>query len=300
MDFDVIFSGLRKASPKRMAVAAAEDEAVLDAVLQAAGMDLVTPILIGDGEKIREMLAARGARAADHEIVETGSVELSARAAVQMVSEGRADAVMKGLLQTHVLLREVLNKEYGIRRGELLSHVGIIELRDLGRLLFITDGGMVMYPDLKQKAELIRNATHLARSLGVDCPKVACVCAIETVNPGMPATVDAAALALMGQRGQLGNCVVDGPLGLDNAVFPDAAEHKGVKSPVKVAGQADILLVPSIETGNAVMKMARYVAKCRTAGLIVGAAAPVVVTSRADTLQNKLCAIGCALSATGA
>lgn len=297
MDFDVIFSGLRKAAPKRMAVAAAEDDAVLDAVLQATEMKLVTPVLIGESKVIREMLEAKGSRPADYEIVDSSGVEQSARAAVQMVSEGKAEALMKGQLQTHVLLREVLHKEYGIRRGEVLSHVGVIELREAGRLLFVTDGGMVMYPDLKQKAELIRNAVLLANQLGIDCPNVACVCAIETVNPNMPATVDAAALALMGQRGQLKNCVVDGPLGLDNAISLEAAEHKGIKSPVGVAGRADIVLVPSIETGNAIMKMARYVAGCRTAGLIVGAAVPVVVTSRADTLQNKLCAIACALSA---
>lgn len=298
MNFDDIFSELKKADPKRMAVAAAEDDAVLTAVLNATKMGLVSPILIGDAKKIEEMLKAQGASPDDFEIIETEGATQSARLAIQMVSAGKADAVMKGLLQTHVLLREVLNKEYGIRQGELLSHVGIIEVTHMNRLLFVTDAGMVMYPDLKQKAELIRNAVRLASGLGISRPKVACVCPIETVNPNMPSTVDAAALALMGQRGQLGNCVVDGPLGLDNAISLEAAEHKGLKSAVDVAGYADILLVPSIETGNAVMKMARVVAKCRTAGFIVGASVPVVTSSRADTLENKLCAIACALSAS--
>lgn len=300
MNFDDIMAELeRRPDKKRLAVAAAEDGLVLDAVAEAARRGLVKPVLVGDADKIRAIASAGKGMPEGAEIVAAGSHEESARKAVALVASGEAQALMKGLLPTHILLRAVLNKEHGLQAGELLSHVGIVDAPELGRLLFITDGGMVMYPDLKQKAMIIENAAALARGLGVETPRVACVCAIETVNPAMPPTVDAAALAIMSQRGQIKGCIVDGPLGLDMAMSLEAAEHKGVLSPIGVAGRADILLVPNIETGNAVLKTIRHLAKQKVAGLIVGASAPIVVTSRMDTLDNKLYAIGCALRASG-
>ena len=202
---------------------------------------------------------------------------------------------MKGQLHSSILMKAILNKETGIRKGAVLSHVGILQCPKFDRLLFLTDGAMCTYPDLEQKIAIINNAVAVARRLGVETPKVACLCAVETVNPKMQPTLDAAVLSLMNQRGQIKDCLVDGPLALDNALSPEAAEHKGVKSPLDVKGNADILLVPNIEAGNLLLKASRYLADCMTVGLVAGASVPVIMSSRADTADNKLYAIACAV-----
>ena len=297
MNFDKIIEKAKSGEMKSVVVAAAQDSHVLAAVSEAAAIGLVKPILVGNEDEIKKIIAEHSFKLQDSQIVHTDNDQMSAEVAVKMVSDKKADVLMKGLLGTATLLKAVLNKEWGLRTGNLLSHVGIIESKESAdKLYFLTDGAMVMYPDLNQKVGLINNAVQVVRSFGIEVPKVACIAAVEVVNPDMPATLDAAALTMMNQRGQIKNCIVDGPLALDNAVSMEASQHKGISSPV--AGQADILLVPNIEAGNILYKTSTYLGGCETAGLLAGAAAPIVLTSRADSTATKLKSIACAAVAS--
>jgi phosphate butyryltransferase len=275
---------------RRLAVAAAHDAEVLEAVFAAEEKGMAHSILVGDEAKIRAICAQNGHDVSKVQIIDEPDVNRAAAAAARLVRDGKADFLMKGMLQTAELLRAVLDKENGLRAGSMLSHVAIFQAPGMDRLLFLTDGGMVMYPDIKQKAELIRNSVVVARALGVEVPKVAALAAIEIINPDMQATLDAAVLTQMNRRGQIKDCIVDGPLALDNAIDILAAEHKGVKGS-DVAGHADILLVPNIEAGNMVYKCATKIAHCKVAGMVVGAKAPIVLTSRADSAESKLASI---------
>jgi phosphate butyryltransferase len=196
---------------------------------------------------------------------------------------------MKGLIPTADLLRAVLDKEFGLRTGRVLSHAATFEISGFERLLTVTDGGMNLAPALAQKADIIQNSVALVNALGISPVKVAALAAVEVVNPDMPATLDAAMLAKMAERGQIKGAIVDGHLALDNAISAEAAAHKGIKSPV--AGNVDVLLVPDINAGNVLGKSLIYFAKAKMAGLILGAARPVVVTSRADTHEGKVLSI---------
>ncbi len=229
------------------------------------------------------------------EFIFTDSEYQSAQEGVKVVSSGRADILLKGLVKTSVLLKAVLNKEWGLRGSGLLSHVAAVEVPGIDRVVFITDGGMVIRPTLEEKVAIIKNAIDLMHKLGYERPKVAIICAVETVNEDMPETLDASVIAKMAQRGEFKDCLVDGPLGLDNALNCDAARVKNVKS--EVAGQADLLVVPDIHSGNFLGKSAIYFAKGKIAGLIVGARAPVVVVSRADSAESKLLSIAMAACA---
>jgi len=296
MTLQYIIDNAKKTDPlKKIAVAVAEDFDVLSAVNEAKKQGIAEPILIGDVEKIKSIVNNKGFDLLDCVYVHENDHAAAAKKSVELAAAGEVDAIMKGQLQTAILMRAILNKESGIRMTNLLSHVGIIQSQKIGRMLFVTDGAMCPYPDLKQKVDIINNAVAIARRLGVETPRVACLAAIETVNPDMPSTLDAAALALMSQRGQFSNCVVDGPLALDNAVDLIAAQHKGVKSPTDVIGKADILLVPNIEAGNILAKTSQYLGDCNVVGLLAGAKVPVVVSSRANTAENKLYSIACAV-----
>ena len=203
---------------------------------------------------------------------------------------------MKGLLQTADIMRAVLNKEEGLRTGRTLSHISVLKTPE-GREIIVTDAAMIPYPDFKQKVDIVKNAVEAASKMGKTMPKVAILAAVENVNPDMPSTMDAAAISLMNQRGQIKNCTVDGPLAFDNAFSKTAAEHKGIKSPIQ--GDADILVTPNIEAGNVLVKSAVYIGKCLMGGFIWGAAAPIVLTSRADSIQSKVFSIECAVKAAG-
>lgn len=284
---------------KRIAVAAAQDPEVISAIKGACDLGIATATLVGDADSIRQAAQTVGFDLAEVEIVDEPNQVQAARKAVELVRKGKAQMVMKGLLNTADILRAVLDKEIGLRTGRVLSHVAIMEPQGYGRLLLMTDGGMNIAPDLKQKAQMIENAVGVAQKLGMTCPKVAVIAAFEQVNPDMPATVEAALLAKMADRGQIKNCIVDGPIALDGAVSVEAAAHKGMQSPV--AGQADILLVPVIEVGNAIYKTLVYLGHGRVAGVIAGAAAPIILTSRSDSPQAKLYSIATAvLMAEGA
>jgi len=274
---------------KTLSVAVAQDNVVLKAVVEAVKLQIVDAILVGDEEKIREIAAKENLSLENIRIVNEKNIVAAATRAVELVTNGEAHFIMKGMLGTSDLLKAVLNKEAGLRGKGLLSHVMVYDIPSYHKLLFLTDGGMVTYPELKDKIEIINNAVEVAHALQIDVPKVAPICAVEVVNPSMQATLDAAALSLMNKRGQIKGCLIDGPLGLDNAISKEAAEHKGIIS--EVAGDSDILLVPNIEAGNFLGKSLTYFAKAESAGIIVGAKCPVVLVSRADSAKSKLYSI---------
>lgn len=280
-----------------VAVAVAEDEEVIEAVIEALKRNLANFILFGDNEKINTILNVRHKDQQKSNksltVVHADSNTMAAELAVRAVSTKEATVLMKGNIPTSVLLKAVLNKEYGLRTGNILSHVAVFEIPGYDRFTIVTDAGMNIAPDLEEKAQMIRNAAAIARAIGIEYPKVAPIAAVEVVNPAMQATIDAAALTVMNKRGQITGCIVDGPLALDNAVSALAAEHKGIQS--EVAGRADILLVPAIEVGNVLYKSLIYFAKAKVGAVIAGAKAPIVLTSRADSAESKLYSLALAI-----
>ena len=278
---------------KRISVAMAEDVGLISAIDEARKAGLVEAVLVGDEAKVKACIAEAGAKEGDYSIIDEKSEAKCGIVAVSEVSSKRADVYMKGQLHTDHFLRGMLNKEVGLRSGKVISHCYFHEIEGYDRILFISDAAFNTYPDLKQKADILQNTVNFARALGVECPKVACLAAVEVVNPDMPCTLDAAALVLMNQRGQIKNCVVDGPLALDNAINEEAAKIKKITSPV--AGKADVLLVPDIDAGNMLAKALVYFTKNETAGIIVGASAPVILTSRADSPRAKMLSIAAAV-----
>jgi len=279
-----------------VAVASAEDAEVIEAVLDALDRNLAHFILFGDKEKIISLIEMKKNEPINSntiKIVEACSIAAAAELAVKAVSNKEANVLMKGNIPTNILLKAVLNKEYGLRTGNVLSHAAFFEIPGYDHFTIVTDAAMNIAPDLEQKAQIINNTVSLAKSVGIDTPKVASIAAVEVVNPAMQATVDAAALTMMNKRGQIPGCIVDGPLGLDNAVSALAAEHKGISS--EVAGKADILLVPTIEVGNVLYKSLIYFAKAKVGAVIAGAKAPIVLTSRADSAESKLYSLALAL-----
>ncbi|MDI6871594.1 MAG: bifunctional enoyl-CoA hydratase/phosphate acetyltransferase [Bacillota bacterium] len=289
MKLEELVSLAKGCGTPRVAVAGGASAEALLALAEAKARGLVSVTLCGRLSETAQVAREIGYNFAEDERVAAGSPSEAARAAVQEVVEGRAALLMKGDVPTADLLRAVLDHDQGLRTGRFLSHVGVFELPGLSRLLFLTDAGVNIAPTLIQKADLIRNAVEVARACGVERPKVAALAAVEMVNPEMPATVDAACLAAMSRRGQLGEAVVDGPLALDNAVFPEAAERKGISSPV--AGAADVLLVPDIDAGNVAYKALLFFGKARVAGVVVGARVPIITTSRAEEHETKLLSI---------
>ncbi|MGC4376492.1 phosphate butyryltransferase [Fictibacillus sp. Mic-4] len=280
-------------SKKIVSVARAEDEDVIASVKEAYQSGLASFLLYGDSKKIRFHLEQFELEENDELKIIHTSADSAALEAVKAVSSGEAHIVMKGMVTTASLLKAVLHKEHGLRTGRVLSHVAAFEIPGYDRLIFITDAAMNIAPDLEQKAQIIENAAQFAIGLGVDTPKVAVLSAVEVVNPSMQATLDAACLMAMNKRGQIKNCLVEGPLALDNAISIEAAEHKGISG--DVAGVADILVVPQIETGNALYKSLIYFAKAKVGAVITGARAPIVLTSRADSAESKLFSIALAV-----
>ena len=276
----------------KLAVAACHDRDVLLACIEAETRGLCHPILIGDGQKTAELLCKLGHDPAAFEIIATPDDVASAAMAVSLVREGKANAIMKGLLQTSDLMRAVINKETGIRTGRLLSHVMVYECPGCDRLLYLTDGGMNTFPTLDQKAEILENAAQVLHKLGYTESAAACICGAEAVNPKIQSTLDAQALSEMTDRWAPYGLSVYGPVGLDLAISPHAVEKKKYNAPG--AGRADILLVPNYEVGNGIGKAMTYFGNARSAGVIVGAACPIVLVSRADSFETKLLSIAMA------
>ncbi len=287
--FKELIEKAKSAPTCRLSVAEAADTTVLEAVESARKEGIIEPILVGNKGDIEAALKKLNIAPKDYTIVEPKGDSTAAKTAVKLITDGEATLLMKGLLPTAEILREVLNKENKLNLGKTLSHVAVFQHPKYDRFIFVTDAGLNIAPDLNQKKDIVQNAIDMAVKLGVENPIAAIVCAVEMVNPAMPATIDAAALVKMNERGAIKNGRVEGPLALDNAVSVEAAEHKGIKSPL--AGRADILVAPDIEAGNILYKSLIFFGQAVTAGLIVGAKTPVVLTSRADSAESKLYSI---------
>ena len=277
---------------KMLVVAAAEDNHVLEAVKQAVLDNIINVILVGDKEKILTISKEIAFDLNDIEIIDEQNPENSCSLAVDLINSGKADFLMKGLVGTAVLLKAVLDKENGLRKEELLSHVAFFETKYYHKLLCITDAAMNIEPKLEAKAGIIKNAVQACLGLGISKPKVSAVAAVEFVNPKMQATVDAAELKAMNQRGNIKDCIVDGPLALDISISKEAAHHKGIES--EVAGDADILLMHDINVGNVFYKSLNFLGGAVSGAVIMGAKTPIVLTSRADSQESKLLSIAVA------
>jgi phosphate acetyltransferase len=273
------------------------DEASLRGAVEAAAGKLIVPILVGPEARIRAVAAAAGLDISGFRLVSTVHSHESAERAVALVRAGEAKMLMKGALHTDELLHEVMRADTGLRTGRRLSHVFVLDVPGYVRPLLVTDAAINIAPTLADKVCIVQNAIDLAHVLGIETPKVAVLAAVETVNPAMPSTLDAAALCKMADRGQITGGIVDGPLALDNAVSQAAAREKGIVSPV--AGQADILLVPDIEAGNMLVKQMTFMGGADAAGIVLGAKVPIVLTSRADDTRTRLasCAVGVIMAA---
>ncbi len=295
---DDILEKIKDFPRKKVAVAVAEDTASLEAVRDAQLQDIADHVLVGHRDLILKRANEIGWEPDINDIVDVSRPLDAAHEAVRMVHDGECDILMKGYIHTDDFLRAMLSRESGLRTKAIMSHVFIWEADPLDKLLFVTDGAMNIAPDLTMKADIIMNAVHLATMFGVPRPKVAVMAAVEVVNPKMQATIDAGSLASMCQRRQFSiEFDIDGPFALDNAVNPRAAKIKKIDGPV--AGNADILVVPDIEAGNMLAKSFTYMAGGTVAGVIIGAAAPVVLTSRADTAPSKLYSIATAVMMSG-
>ena len=285
--FEEILSKAQMQDKKKViSVAVAQDREVLLSVEEARKKGVVDGILVGDAIKIEKLARELNIDLANYKIIDKKDDTEAARQAVIEVSSGRADMLMKGLVDTSVVLKAALDREIGLRGDGILSHVAVFEIENYDRLFFITDAAMNIAPDLETKKKIIDNSVKVARALDIKIPKVACICAKEKMNPKMPDTVVAHELEEMNKRGEIENCVVGGPFALDNAVSLEAAKHKGIEH--EVAGMADILLAPDIEGGNILYKSISYFSKSKGAGIIVGATAPIILTSRADSKETKL------------
>jgi phosphate acetyltransferase len=282
--------------PLRTAVVHPVDAAALAAALDAAKLGLIVPVLVGPAYKIRAAAVAGGFDLAGIEIIDAEHSDAAAEAAAALAGEGKVEALMKGALHTDELMRAVLAPQARLRTGRRMSHVFAIDAPGYPRPLFITDAAINVTPKLTDKRDIVQNAIDLAHALGIVRPRVAVLCAVETVNPAMPSTLDAAALCKMAERGQITGGVLDGPLAFDNAVSAEAALVKGIVS--QVAGHADILLVPDVEAGNMLAKQLEYLAGAQMAGIVLGARVPVILTSRADPELARLgsCAIALLLA----
>lgn len=295
--FEELISKANQKTLKKVSVSNAQDEPVLQAVKAAKEQNIATAILVGDEAKIREIAASIDMDLTDFEIINEPDTEAAALKAVELVHNDKADILLKGLLETKTFLKSVLNKEVGLRTGKMLSHVCVFEIEGINRLLFFTDVAFNTYPTLADKVNIINNAVEVAHACGIECPKVAPLCAVETVNPKMQPTVDADNLTKMYEGGDFKGCQIYGPLSMDLAIDPEAAVHKGVTNPV--AGHADILLFPNIDAGNITYKILVRTAKVKIGNVLVGTSAPVVLTSRSDDFQTKLNSIALATVIAG-
>lgn len=292
-----LISAAAAAAKMKLAVAAAQEASVLEAVADAYKAGIAEPILVGDPGAIAAAAAqANGGAGLDissFEIVPAKDLYASAAKAVELVRTGQAGFLMKGIIDTSLLLKAVLNKETGINAGSLVSHVAVMEVPTYHKLLVVTDAAINIAPDLSGFVDIIASAVRVSKALGVDKPKVAMLAAVEKVNADkMPCTVMASILTQMNRRGQIKDCIVDGPLALDNAISAESARIKKIAS--DVAGDADILVAPDIEAGNILYKCLLDLAKAKGAAIVVGAAKPIVLTSRADSAETKLASIALA------
>src|SRR5580765_6489355 len=283
--------------PTPTAVAHPCDASSLEGAMAAARMGLIVPLLVGPRERIQSVAKANGIDLAGAEIVDAPNSEAAATTAVRLVREGKAEALMKGSLHTDELMAAVVKREIGLRTARRVSHCFVMDVPGHDDALIITDAAINIAPTLEDKVDIVQNAIDLAHAMGVADVRVAVLSAMETVNPKVPSTIEAAALCKMADRGQITGALLDGPLALDNAINPEAAAIKNIKSPV--AGHANVLVVPDLEAGNMLAKSLSFLAGADAAGIVLGARVPIILTSRADTLMARLasCAIGSMIAA---
>lgn len=284
--FDEVLKVAKERGPKILSVACAQDDDVMLAVENARKEGIVQAILVGDLDGITAVCEQHNISLENYEVIDIKDMTEASYKAVELVSSGKAHLVMKGLVDTSIVLKAVLDKEIGLRTGNALSHVAVFDVPNFSRLLYVTDAAMNIAPDAETKKQIIENSVVVANALDIPEPNVGVICAKEKVNAKMPATVDAEILVNMYKEGKIKGCKVGGPFALDNAVSEEAARVKGMKDPM--AGKVDILLCPTIETGNVLYKALTFLAGARSAGIIVGAKAPIVLTSRADDDDSKL------------
>lgn len=285
-NFEEALKQCKNYPPQKMIVISAADRDVLEAVFHAKAAGVVDPILIDSKQKIME-ISGNDISLDNIQIFDCEDKLAQCKLGMELVKEKKGSILMKGLISTPILFREVLNKDYGIRKGKLLSHVGVIKSEKYHKLLLMTDGGIVTDPTLENKIEILKNALQVTKALGIDIAKAAIISAIETLTPNIQSTLDAAIITRMTDRKQIPGLIADGPLALDNAVSQESCKHKGIKS--DIAGDVDILLMPNIESGNVFYKALMYLGggKTESAGLVIGAEVPIVVPSRADSPESK-------------
>ncbi|MBM7562814.1 phosphate butyryltransferase [Fusibacter tunisiensis] len=285
-NFDELIARAVEKGPKKVAVACAQDDDVLKALKGAYDLGIIKGILIGDVAQIEKIASDIGLDLSEFQLLHVMDMAEASLKAVSMVSSGEADLVMKGLVDTSIILKAVLNREVGLRTGNVLSHVAVFDVATYHKILTVTDAAMNIAPDLNAKKQIIENALAVTKALEIELPNVGVIAAKEKVTESMIATVHAGELVKMNAEGQIQGCKVGGPFALDNAVSKEAAEIKGIKDPM--AGDVDILLCPSIEAGNVLYKALNFLANAQSAGIIVGAKAPIILTSRADSDASKL------------
>jgi len=289
----------KKYGPKRVAVAGGEDEGVLRAIDDARDMGIATPLIVGNLPRIESAAVGIGLNLDDIPLARGDDAQESAKISVELVASSQADLLMKGMVPTATLVKAVLNKSAGLRTGRVLSHVMAYEIPGYDRLILVTDAAVNIAPSLQQKTDILKNAIQVAQSLGIMRPKIAVLAALERVNPDMPSTVEAAELTKMGRKGFFGDCVVDGPLALDDALNPCTAQKKGFSSPV--SGSADILLAHDLEAANLLGKSMAYIGQAAYAGVIMGAKVPLIIVGRGSSPASRLHAIalGVIIAAVG-
>jgi phosphotransacetylase len=296
--YDDLLAKCARLEPIPTAVVHPCEATALSGALEAGKKKLIVPILVGPAAKIRETAAAARVDIGKVEIVDVPHSHAAAAKAVELVRQGKAEVLMKGSLHTDELLGAVVARETGLRTGRRMSHVFIMDVPNYHKVLIITDAAINIAPTLEEKVDICQNAIDLSRLIGAERPKVAILAAVETVTSKMPATLDAAALCKMADRGQITGGVLDGPLAFDNAISKEAAEVKGIMS--EVAGDPDILLVPDLEAGNMVAKLLTFLSKADSAGLVLGARVPIILTSRADSVRARIASCAVAMLAAHA
>jgi phosphotransacetylase len=296
--YEQVLERCRNLAPIPTAVAHPCEVTALMGAMDAAAQGLITPILVGPAAKIREVAAANGIDLGATRIVDAAHSHESAAKAVELVRKGEAELLMKGSLHTDELLGAVVARDTGLRTSRRLSHAFVMDVPTYHKVLIVTDGAINIAPTLEDKVDICQNAIDLAVSLGVARPKVAILGAVETVTSKMPATIDAAALCKMAERGQITNGVLDGPLAFDNAISKEAAKIKGIQS--EVAGDPDILLAPDLEAGNILAKQLSFLANADSAGIVLGARVPIILTSRADSVRSRIASCAVAVLAAHA
>jgi len=269
------------------------DESSLRGPVEAAELGIIKPILVGPAAKIKKVASDQGIKISDFQIVDAPHSEAAAERAVELVHEGKGELLMKGSLHTDELMRAVTNSKTGLRTARRISHVFIMDVPTYPETLFVTDAAINIAPDLDAKRDIIQNAVDLFTQVGLGTPRVAILSAVETVTSKIPSTIDAAALCKMADRKQITDAIIDGPLAFDNAISPEAARIKGIQSPV--AGKAQILVVPDLEAGNMLAKNLIFLSKADSAGLVLGARVPVVLTSRADSVRSRMASCAAAV-----